>query len=38
MNLNKFEGAKVLIVDDEPANLSVLYNLLTDLTQNSEKS
>ena len=28
MNLNKFEGAKVLIVDDEPANLRVLYNLL----------
>ena len=28
MNLNKFEGAKVLIVDDEPANLRGLYNLL----------
>lgn len=28
MNLNKFDGAKILIVDDEPANLRVLYNLL----------
>lgn len=28
MNLNKFDGAKILIVDDEPTNLRVLYNLL----------
>lgn len=28
MNLNEFQGAKILIVDDEPTNLRVLYNLL----------
>ena len=28
MILNKFDGAKILIVDDEPTNLRVLYNLL----------
>lgn len=28
MNLNEFQDAKILIVDDEPTNLRVLYNLL----------
>ncbi|HMV41506.1 MAG TPA: hybrid sensor histidine kinase/response regulator [Leptospiraceae bacterium] len=30
MSLDAFAGAKILIVDDEPANLRVLYNLLKD--------